>query len=113
MDYEAMSDHDINKAVAEALDVDVDVCTVTDFIGGIDNSRELLCIKSGPWINYCNNPSDAWPIIEDNRISICFGVQTDAVSAQDGWGNNYTKIEDRTKARRACMITFLKMKEQE
>lgn len=65
MNYENMSDFEINKRVAE-------------FRGGFGGSTnneyapdEVVCFDDKPFHterDYCNNPSDAWPIISENKI---------------------------------------------
>lgn len=60
MNYESMSDFEINKAVANKLGLFV-VAVAQD--GIIVNGKSLS-------IDYCNNPSDAWPIIIENNIGV-------------------------------------------
>lgn len=76
--------------------------------------------------DYCNNPSDAWPIIVENSISIVsYGVE---FSAEYGWSAfyggvcvNYNheivsnfEIECSDKnPLRAAMIVYLMMKDEE
>lgn len=55
----------------------------------------------------CNNPSDAWPIIVDNEISINRWVLPDSWGA-DRFGHFDTRDD---KPLRAAMIVFLKMNE--
>ena len=74
-DYSKMSDFEINKAVTTALGMDVSGATEENnmMYGYVDD--------------YCNNPSDAWPIIVENSISIVsYGVE---FSAEYGWSAFY------------------------
>ncbi|EFQ9579823.1 DUF2591 domain-containing protein [Salmonella enterica] len=55
----------------------------------------------------CNTPSDAWPIIVDNEISINRWALSDGCGA-DRFGHFDTRDD---KPLRAAMIVFLKMNE--
>lgn len=90
--YEEMSDFEINCEVAKASN-----WTSKSF------AHE---IHSGKW-NPCQNPSDAWPIIVDNEISINRWVLS------DGWGaDRFGHFDTRNdNPLRAAMIVFLKMNE--
>ena len=57
-DYSKMSDFEINKAVTTALGMDVSGAT------------EENNIMYGYVPDICNNPSDAWPVILESRISL-------------------------------------------
>ncbi|AUR85035.1 NinX [Vibrio phage 1.067.O._10N.261.52.C9] len=65
---------------------------------------------------YCNNPSDAWPIIIANNISINHGKTLVNDEWFDKWfvGAGTPEAQERTtdgsKVLRAAMICFLKMK---
>ncbi|MEB0317582.1 phage protein NinX family protein [Citrobacter freundii] len=65
MDYSKLSDQEINMAVAEIFHPDSVVIE--------SKSRPPSACITGhlpsKWVDYCNNPSDAWPIIEKYRIS--------------------------------------------
>ena len=85
IDYSKMSDFEINKRVAIALDIDMHFFipesedsfgigfapsemgpiwqTSANFVGGLN-------VSNGNKFNPCNNPSDAWPIISKNKISL-------------------------------------------
>lgn len=56
-DYSAMSDFEINKAVAFKLGL--------DWSGVTEENRFFYQTA-----DYCNNPAYAWPIITTNKISI-------------------------------------------
>ncbi|MEV9060036.1 phage protein NinX family protein [Klebsiella quasipneumoniae] len=107
-DYSKMSDQEINMAIAEIIFPDYKVIE--------SKSRPpSACVIShlpSKWIDYCNNPADAWPIITANKISIY------AMSENDGrgrWGveafypNESYHFNDNPL--RAAMIVFLKMQE--
>lgn len=86
--YEDMSDFDINCRVhAEVMQ-----------ISGLNSFKAK---------DYCNNPSDAWPIIVDNEISINSWALSDGWRA-DRFGHFDTEDD---KPLRAAMIVFLKMNE--
>ena len=84
MDYSKMSDAEINEAVFDFIK------PVEWRISGYD---------------YCNNPSDAWPIIEKYRISFLDQLTEWCVDAK-----GVSPIFD-TRPLRAAMIVFLLMQE--
>jgi len=105
MNYEEMSDFEINKCVAEAAGMELSSDHSGAYVGVIRRS-----IGSRPnygHVNYCNNPSDAWPIIYDNHISIINDY---------GWGACHRRsgVESSMHVNplRAAMIVFLMMQEQ-
>lgn len=115
MNYEQMSDFEINKAVAEALNL-----TVCDeqylHYGDRDERVVLVEIVKGGSVegkDYCNNPSDAWPMIVENQIHIIPRFYY-CPRTKDDWhchrnGHSATDVNPL----RAAMIVFLKMKEGE
>lgn len=64
-DYSKMSDQEINMAIARMFFPD-------DIVIESRSRPPSACITCSPsrWVDYCNNPADAWPIIHYNRISI-------------------------------------------
>lgn len=112
--YREMSDFEINKAVA--------------INSGFDESDVDLAYKGKPLIgvewnddtgmpvitkDYCNNPSDAWPIIESNGISI-YHFAEDA--RRGSWAADApagTPFSYGDSALRAAMIVYLMMKDAE
>lgn len=118
-DYSKMSDFEINKAVAEyKLDGDwllepTDDRRFTFFNLGVASKR------TAELPNYCNNPSDAWPIIVEEKISIMFDSTLpeyegeyhewcSAISSCQKYGIQY-----QSNPLRAAMIVYLMMKESE
>lgn len=132
MGYSKMSDFEINREVAIALDIDMHFYipesedsfqsgflptelgpiwqTSAGFVGE-------FTVSNGNVFNPCNNPSDAWPIIADKRISIMFDSTMpeyegeyhewcDAMSACQKFG-----IQHQSNPLRAAMIVFLMMQE--
>ena len=105
-DYSEMSDFEINKAVAACLGVEVQEWNGKIF-GGIDRNIDNVTSVVGV-IDYCNNPSDAWPIIKSNHINI-------------GWAGDeewfartvHTPKVFDTNPLRAAMIVYLMMKDKE
>ena len=101
MNYESMSDFEINKAVAKGIGLDTG-WQAGNKIGIADGS------PTGRYVDYCNNPSDAWPIILRNEVGITFGSELkSAVSISNGaliqvTGDNPLRL---------AMIVFLKMNE--
>ena len=106
-DYSKMSDFEINNAVALCLGVDVQEWNGKIF-GGVERKIDNVTSVAGV-IDYCNNPSDAMPILIENRISLTWvNGECRASSVKAGYhefscGN----------ALRAAMIVYLMMKEEE
>ena len=96
-DYSKMSDFEINKAVSTALGMDV---------SGATEENNMMY---GYVHDICNNPSDAMPILIENRISLTWvNGECRASSVKAGYhefscGN----------ALRAAMIVYLMMKDEE
>lgn len=94
-DYSKMSDFEINCRVhSEVME-----------ISGLDSFKAK---------DYCNNPADAWPIIDENNITIIndnpslrFAVSE--VAAYFNGSNNIWSAHEN--GLRAAMIVFLKMQE--
>lgn len=129
-----LSDFEINKRVAVALDIDMHF-----FISESEDSfdSEVLPSERGPiWqtsahvvrqytpsngncFNPCNNPTDAWPIILEHGISIISAkgefICVPSNSIIDGWtGDNAETIYSSSgvvhkNPLRAAMIVFLEM----
>lgn len=96
-DYGKMSDFEINKAVATALGMDVSGATE-------ENNMMYDYVR-----DVCNNPSDAWPVMEENKIGIAFvNGEWRASSVQAG----YHEYIDNS-AFKAAMIVYLMMKDEE
>lgn len=101
--YHEMTDHKINKEVEKLTGMYCeDVC------GNYVSTKD-----------YCNNPSDAWPIIFDNKIAVApyilgessidykeFKGKWFAMSLVDESWNDLNPL-------RAAMIVFLMMKDKE
>ena len=116
MDYSKMSDQEINMAVAEIIFPDRPVIE--------SKSRPpCACVTGHPpsqWVDYCNNPADAWPIIVMYGISVAFDKNEDEWVA---WGNfafdlsgwdmkdQPAEYEHDMNPLRAAMIVFLMMQE--
>lgn len=128
MDYESVSDFEINKAVAESVFPDDAIITTNvngyppKFINDEKGKKafyeidkmlnpekykdSVINIRSRGMSfvrDFCNNPSDAWPIIMKNKITV--GPQEN-----DIWGAFDTSVEntyDDKNPLRAAMIVFL------
>ncbi|AUR92488.1 NinX [Vibrio phage 1.173.O._10N.261.55.A11] len=112
MNYEDMSDFEINKEVAR----------VTDFDWHRDGSVVFKDNKNGDAKEFdpCNNPSDAWPIIFQHGICLTSpttGRKHQLWSASwnedgDRWSHGDITHGDKNPLR-AAMICFLKMRDSE
>lgn len=106
-DYANMSDQEINMHVASIIYPE---STVIE-----SKSRPPCACITGRipncWVDYRNNPADAWPIIISSMISIR-PVGNDGqlweASGMDGMKADYDK-----NPLRAAMVVFLMMKEGE
>lgn len=106
-DYASMSDREINTHVASIIYPE---STVIE-----SRSRPTCAFVTGSipdcWVDYCNNPEDAWPIITASMISIR-PVGNDGqlweAAGMDGMKADYDK-----NPLRASMVVFLMMKESE
>lgn len=111
--YEEMSDFEINKAVALIAgmtfnDDGAPVRFVECDTGAYGDFNE---IEFDP----CNNPADAWPIIDENNITIINDHPSvrSAVNDAAGYYNGFSGIiaSFDENGFRAAMIVFLKMNE--
>lgn len=97
-DYSQLSDFEINKRVFNIL------------MKGRSWDRQ----GNGSF-NYCNNPTDAWPIIVENKIMLSPRCADDEWKAQIYLGredifDNYASAWHKNPLR-AAMIVFLMMQE--
>ncbi|WP_368542411.1 phage protein NinX family protein [Enterobacter soli] len=126
MDYTGLSDFEINNLVAISLGAKVTDSyrvgeereTVYYSLGGDEFAIRRGFGNINDDFDPCQKPSDAWPIIADNRISIMFdgtlpeyeGVYhewCDALSSCRNFG-----IQHQLNPLRAGMIVFLMLREQ-
>lgn len=113
IDYNKLSDTEINKRVAGLLGYAFQGVGWVDGIDGIynfiaksnDGHRQVLP-------EYCKSPAYSWEIVIDNRIDITFyGTSShNWCRAQGPAGHEFTCFFDRPL--RAAMIVFLMMKEK-
>lgn len=103
MKYEDMSDFEINEQVAR-LRFDV-------FAACHDGSRKNGSVReSGVEFDPCNNPSDAWPIIIENKIAVWPESHGEWQAMRSLKGKvNIRSINKNPLS--AAMICFLKMKD--
>lgn len=136
MDYSKMSDFEINKRVAIALDIDMHFYIpesedsfqpgfLPTELGPIWQTSAGLVgeftVSNGNMFNPCNSPSDAWPIISANRISVEYDsedqcdVPCEWVTAYgiDGLKVHVVAHQPCDKALRSAMIVFLMLQEKE
>lgn len=109
-DYSAMSDFEINKAVAILIggfhEEDMFEPEQTIF-RRFNNIIGKTYAKFDP----CNNPADAWPIIADNKINIDHRESIKAGVMATKSGNKEIYAVDSNPLR-AAMIVYLQMMEQ-
>ena len=115
MNYETMSDFEINKCVAEYAGMELSSDHSGAYVGVVRRS-----IGSRPnygHVNYCNNPSDAWPIIFSSRIMLNPYCADELWKAEvpcgfDGFFKGYATCYHRNPLR-AAMIVFLMMQDED
>lgn len=110
MNYEQVSDFEINKAVAEALGYDAGWKAAGCAAIGIAEGSAF-----GRYVDYCNDPADAWPVILENEIATIPPVSngTCGWKAERFYPQNCGTIFDWIDKNplRAAMIVFLMMQE--
>lgn len=84
MDYSQLSDFEINKCVAQIIFPEHEVKHPRELnisISPEDKSDAIVSMGYGfsfiRFVNYCNRPEDAWPIISGSKLSL--------INAGDGW----------------------------
>ena len=113
-DYSKMSDQEINMLVAKIQHTD------KNFIESKTRPPSVVLLNHiNNWVDYCNNPADAWPIILEHGISIISAkgefICVPSNSIIDGWtGDNAETIYSSSgvihkNPLRAAMIVFLSM----
>lgn len=114
-EWQDKNDFEINKAVALSVGLNVDDEQYLSLHDRCD--RTVLCrdgfdISVG--VDYCNNPSDSWPIILDTCMTIELAhpelgqIGTNTIYNPFGtdWQCDYTENKD---CLRAAMIVYLEM----
>lgn len=89
--YSEMSDFEINEKMSMAM-------------------RSQSAVPESKYVvinDYCNNPADAWPIIESNKISLTYHQSRGEWSAIF----NSENISMHGSPLRAAMIVFLMMQD--
>lgn len=120
MNYEDMSDWEVTKRVVEIrcagqfIKYQPQRDAFEPIESGVMDDALYITTESGreQEIDCCNNPSDAWSIIVENKIGITHGSQMcSAVTVTDNELIQVTCFP--SKILRAAMICFLKMKDAE
>jgi len=110
MNYEEMSDFEINGYVSMRMHG----FSWIEFVDGCASHVKCgnECSPGFAMIevpDYCNNPSDAWPIIVANRINVYASEGPDFMPWMAGCGGIMVSNKNPL---RAAMIVFLMMQEQ-
>jgi len=116
-DYSKMSDFEINQAVTRDLHGchEWSVNRFGNFYHcGFDGSQYIEVTVA----DYCNNPSDAWPIIHGNDIMLNPNCADELWKAEQGFREKPSGFYDVATAYnknplRAAMIVYLMMKDEE
>ena len=112
MNYEDMSDYEINLSVAKTCKMDIYPLQGASMKAYPDSV--LVHTKTGTVesdeINFLRSPSDAWPIIVENKIMM------NPAPELDDWEwrcrTIHTPIVRHKNPLRAAMIVYLMMQEQ-
>lgn len=117
-DYSNMSDFEINKWIAVELAPDgyigINKSPRSDSEVVVTTENGEGCTKNS-YVDYCNNPSDAWPLIRENRISLRPDDMYEEAPHSGYWradnedGNHF----HHENPLRAAMIVYLMMKDEE
>jgi hypothetical protein len=105
-DYSNISDNEINEMVADLRG---------GYAGNVHGSETAVKVSDAATnglfymeVDYCNNPSDAWPIMDEHKIGLVFvNGEWRASSVFAG----YHELSD-ANAMRAAMIVYLMIKEE-
>ena len=107
MNYEEMSDFEINKQVAiNRGGYQGHVEHMQHGVKESDRASHGLLFTER---DYCNNPSDAWPIIVANRINVYASEGPDFMPWMAGCGG---MVASNRNPLRAAMIVFLMMQDE-
>ncbi|ELY2796577.1 DUF2591 domain-containing protein [Cronobacter dublinensis] len=112
MDYSKLSDFEINKRVGSAIGKELMPDDCQDL--GLSGFSEVM-LRNGDFKDYCNDPADAWPIIQESGISIEYdGIDWMAYHCSCASIKYSNPIEENAgKPLRAAMIVFLMMQESQ
>lgn len=119
-DYSEMSDFEINKWIAIELSpngyIGINQSTRSDSEVVVTTENGEGCTKNS-YVDYCNNPSDAWPLIESNLICLMADVFCEPQDggkwiAQPAYGWQHERVRNDNPLR-AAMIVYLMMKDGE
>ena len=117
MSHEEMSDLDINILIAEVFGIYWHISPGRSKSGGWEycNNHDICSKNAGaltmPLPDYCNNPSDAWPIILDSKIAVLPWNSNGWQSFVMKDGEHHLMVWHKNPLR-AAMIVFLMMSEK-
>lgn len=117
MNYEDMSDHEINKRVAEKLGLRVS--SESEGFLFVDTAHRVVNIKPiSANVDYCNNWSDMGPVIQDSGIDIewpefTLGGVGQCTKYVEGAADIAVEFTQKDKGLRAAAICFLELNKVE
>lgn len=119
MDYSKLSDFEINAAVFEALhggspdykEGDGGAMVLISYEGDVIGGDAVEVEVDRGVFNPCNNPADAWPIIEANNIAVIPYRHTPPQAWPTAFGVTSRFTTEDEKPLRAAMIVILKLQE--
>ena len=113
--YSDKSDYEINKLIArlnDGIHIDDEITDIDCYIQSQSSPSSVLSCNghiSYLIYDFCNNPSDAMPIIIENGISM---VRVNNEWSARQFNNHCIEVND-SNYYRAAMICFLMMKDAE
>lgn len=114
MNYDNYADKEIDMAVAKAEGFEA-----IQFSASNTGPQWVIKEPMGDdWMpakipDYCNNPSDAWPIIVDNNISVQHWDDYTRASTAPSNDDIIFHDEPAKRGLRAAMIVYLMLKEKD
>ena len=116
MNYEEMSDFKINLKVANLVRdewINVSRKEGSETCLHIIDSNGAIGHTKHSYVDYCNNPNDAFPIIVENKIDIKHYIGGCECAIVDDKTVEDLFLTSHKNPLRAAMICFLKMKDAE
>ena len=110
-DWQDKSKFEINKAVAE-IDPRFESCIDVEFFANDDNGQAVDVASQGVFIctvDYCSNPSYAWSIILESKISLNWTGGYWCVTSPFSGVHFSIKVDSDADVFKAAMIVYLEM----
>jgi hypothetical protein len=116
MNYENMSDFEINKAVAEKCGLKVPESQYPELQDDVLIINDKMEIEFSSSVNYCNSWEDMGPIIASEKIAISYHNSVDAWTAGSCTKSKFSLVQQKIAYKnplRAAAIVYLMMEDAE